>query len=1047
MSLGLFLQKIAASHFFMKYSLDALLLLEGDASSNPESLPILTLDASPAAVSEDGTANLIYTFTRSGNTSSSLSVNYTVGGSATIGSDYTGISTAETTQTITFAAGSATAALVINPTADTITEPDETVSITLAPSTGYTSGTTAAVVGNINNDDIITGLPPGSFREDFNGSTLDTSAWQVATWREHGGQTGVERTFVRDGYLNMVLVNDPARGILNSSINTWQEFGLGKWEARLKPTAVRGVLNSFFTIDWERLSTPGVPADGTKQEIDIEFLTSSFGSNSGEVHYAVHADGRQSMNTNPDISLGFNPSDDFHVYGFDIKRDRIDWLVDGRITHTYQYAGNDITIDSPYQLKLNTWTASDWIGGPPTSGVESIYQIDWVQFTPDGNIAPSLPSITLGLASTSVAEDGTANLVYTFTRSGSTSAALSVNYSVGGTATLGSDYSGISTAGTTKAVTFAAGSATASVTVDPTADTTVETNETVALTLAAGSGYTIGTAGAVIGTITNDDVATAPLPSITLALASTSVAEDGTANLVYTFTRSGSTSAALSVNYSVGGTATLGSDYSGISTAGTTKAVTFAAGSATASVTVDPTADTTVETNETVALTLAAGSGYTIGTAGAVTGAITNDDVATAPLPSITLGLASASVAEDGTANLVYTFTRSGSTSAALSVNYSVGGTATLGSDYSGISTAGTTKAVTFAAGSATASVTVDPTADTIVETNETVALTLAAGSGYGVGTTGAVTGTIRNDDIDPITGLRKGWELTASNTGLAAYGIIGSQLPVYTGPSKIPAGSRISGVRFTSPVDLSNGDIIIEKSLFQPTWAGAGLPLVTTVDFNQFRPVPSKVIIRDCEIDGSLVTSNRSDFSDQRFRASLSGFEGVADLQRNYIHNVGSGIALRQTGTQLDSLIEGNYVDNLVAWGDAGTTGSHNNGISIRDFTAAQRPDRKAIIRNNRFELDTPGNASSSIQVLTYDGRVDNVRIEGNLLEGYGYNLWLEWRNYGFSNMSAIDNRFSTWSAGYGPQFNEAPGWSAWQSNSVYNPSMPNAMGAPISL
>jgi hypothetical protein len=77
---------------------------------------------------------------------------------------------------------------------------------------------------------------------------------------------------------------------------------------------------------------------------------------------------------------------------------------------------------------------------------------------------------------------------------------------VGGTATLGTDYTGIASTPATKTVSFAAGSATATVTVDPKTDTTIEANETVALTLAAGTGYSIGTTAAVVGTITNDDV-------------------------------------------------------------------------------------------------------------------------------------------------------------------------------------------------------------------------------------------------------------------------------------------------------------------------------------------------------------------------------------------------------------------------------------------------------------------------------------------------------------------------------------------------------------
>ena len=125
-----------------------------------------------------------------------------------------------------------------------------------------------------------------------------------------------------------------------------------------------------------------------------------------------------------------------------------------------------------------------------------------------------------------------------------------------------------------------------------------------------------------------------------------------------------------------------------------------------------------------------------------------------------TLAIGSAVVAEDGSTNLIYTFTRSGSTSSALTVNFTLGGTATLGIDYtqSGATPlSATTGSVTFTAGSATAIVTMDPTADTTFEGNETVSLALAAGNGYIVGTTSAVTGTILNDDLtlyDSASGL-----------------------------------------------------------------------------------------------------------------------------------------------------------------------------------------------------------------------------------------------------------------------------------------------------
>ncbi|MFM6281057.1 MAG: calcium-binding protein, partial [Dolichospermum sp.] len=62
-------------------------------------LPTITLAVSPASVTEDGTSNLVYTFTRNGVTTNSLTVNYTVGGTATLTTDYTQIGAASFTAT------------------------------------------------------------------------------------------------------------------------------------------------------------------------------------------------------------------------------------------------------------------------------------------------------------------------------------------------------------------------------------------------------------------------------------------------------------------------------------------------------------------------------------------------------------------------------------------------------------------------------------------------------------------------------------------------------------------------------------------------------------------------------------------------------------------------------------------------------------------------------------------------------------------------------------------------------------------------------------
>lgn len=220
------------------------------------------------------------------------------------------------------------------------------------------------------------------FFDDFDSSEIDTSVWHIATWQEHEAQTGVERCYVSGGYLNLVFRNDSTDGFLNAAIQTWKEYLYGKWEARLKPSNVSGVLNSMYTIDWNNTADNSADDNGTQQEIDIEFLTKSFASSYGEVHFAVHALNKNSFETEPDVVLDFNPSDDFHVWGFEITPEYVRWFVDDVTLLTYYYSDYDIAITKPYQLKFNVWSAVHWVGGPPASDVDCVYQIDWVRFTP-----------------------------------------------------------------------------------------------------------------------------------------------------------------------------------------------------------------------------------------------------------------------------------------------------------------------------------------------------------------------------------------------------------------------------------------------------------------------------------------------------------------------------------------------------------------------------------------------------------------------------------------------------------------------------------------
>jgi Ca2+-binding RTX toxin-like protein len=342
----------------------------------------------------------------------------------------------------------------------------------------------------------------------------------------------------------------------------------------------------------------------------------------------------------------------------------------------------------------------------------------------------SAPNLSLSINDVTLTEgnSGTKNATFTVTLSGETFQPVTVNYATAnGTATAGSDYTA-----TTGTLIFNVnpGETSKQITVSVLGDSLFEGNETFFVNLSNAINANIADAQGQ-GTINNDDVA---LPTITLAVSPTSVSEDGTTNLIYIFTRTGATTNTLTVNYGITGTANT-SDYTG-ATPGTGKTITFAAGASTATLTIDPTADTIVESNETVALTLATGTGYTIGTTTAVIGTITNDDL----LPNLNLS-ANKTIVEGNTnpQNVTYTVTLSSTSTQTITVQYATAnGTAIAGSDYT--STSGT---LTFNPGVTSQVINIPILNDSLNEANETFSLTLNSPTNASLGTSQTVTTTI----------------------------------------------------------------------------------------------------------------------------------------------------------------------------------------------------------------------------------------------------------------------------------------------------------------
>ncbi|MDB6018452.1 MAG: hypothetical protein JWR19_2941 [Pedosphaera sp.] len=125
-------------------------------------------------------------------------------------------------------------------------------------------------------------------------------------------------------------------------------------------------------------------------------------------------------------------------------------------------------------------------------------------------------------------------------------------------------------------------------------------------------------------TITVSNTVATPLPTVTIALTAPNASRVGPVSGAFTITRTGSTASALTVNYSLGGTAINGSDYNTLGTS-----ATIPTGAASATITLVPKPSTNYVGTETAVLTLSANSAYTVGSANSATVNIAGNAVPT----------------------------------------------------------------------------------------------------------------------------------------------------------------------------------------------------------------------------------------------------------------------------------------------------------------------------------------------------------------------------------------------------------------------------------
>jgi len=186
----------------------------------------------------------------------------------------------------------------------------------------------------------------------------------------------------------------PAGGAEILSDSRVRTFGFGSYRAGMKvspPTQGGvGVCNALY------IYTP-------QCELDIEFLSANQGRTpgTGQVEMAVHdhtyVPGNR-ISLVKYVNLAFDPSREFHVYGFDWQPGRVEFYVDDRpvalirtgdqgrivINGVPQYAplklpsASNLVSDA---LRLSNWTdLAAWCGVAPS--VKTDFEVDWISYTP-----------------------------------------------------------------------------------------------------------------------------------------------------------------------------------------------------------------------------------------------------------------------------------------------------------------------------------------------------------------------------------------------------------------------------------------------------------------------------------------------------------------------------------------------------------------------------------------------------------------------------------------------------------------------------------------
>jgi tartrate-resistant acid phosphatase type 5 len=179
------------------------------ASNSP---PTVTVAATDATAAEAGADPGTFTVTRTGSTTSALTVNLTVGGTATNGVDYASISS-----TVTIAAGASSATVQLTPVDDSLAEGTETATLTVGASGAYNIGAANTATVSIQDNDSSTSsttlVAAGSTWKYLDNGTDQGTAWRSTTFNDSAWKSGAAQLGYGDGDEATVVGYGPNAGV------------------------------------------------------------------------------------------------------------------------------------------------------------------------------------------------------------------------------------------------------------------------------------------------------------------------------------------------------------------------------------------------------------------------------------------------------------------------------------------------------------------------------------------------------------------------------------------------------------------------------------------------------------------------------------------------------------------------------------------------------------------------------------------------------------------------------------------------------------------